>query len=164
MTATSDFMTDGQLYCTSDQSADGLDLVLGWLYRIVGASLILSASGLWIVPEANWGSDVMLIKMGLSVLALMFGCWLTLSSSKIARPDIEIDTARRELRLVRAGAMGSSLVVGRCSFADLSRVERHPDLLKLWDQNGAFLGDIHVTERRIMDMLVSGLRDAGQPV
>jgi hypothetical protein len=164
MTATSDFMTDGQLCSVANQPIDGVDLLLRWLYRIVGVSLILASSGLWIAPGANWSSDVMLIKMGLSALALMFGFWLTFESRRIAQPDIEIDTARRELRVVRNGAMGSTLVVKRCRFADLARVERHPDMLRFWDQSGEFIAEINVTEQRIMDMVVSGLRDSGQPV
>lgn len=164
MTATSDFMPEQQPYRASTGTVDGARMIWRGVQRISGVALVVAASGLWIAPGADWSNDVMLMKMGLSVTALMVGFWLLLSGVRPPQPNLEIDTDRGEVRLVRPGTMGSPLVLHRCRFADLARVELSGYTLKFWDERSGFVADVHVADRATLDRLLSGLRDAGQTV
>ena len=164
MTATSDFMPEQQPYRVSTGTVDGSRMIWRGVQRIAGVALVVAASGLWIAPGADWSNDVMLMKMGLSVTALMVGFWFLLSGARPPQPNLEIDTVRGEVRLVRPGAMGASLTLHRCRFADLARVELSGYTLKFWDERSGFIADVHVSDRTTLDRLLSSLRDAGQTV
>ncbi len=84
MSATSDFLTNGQLYTAPAGTLDGTRMILRLLQRVTGVSLVVAASGLWLASDLDWGSDIMLMKMGLSVASLMAGFLLIFSGAKPA--------------------------------------------------------------------------------
>ena len=86
------------------------------------------------------------------------------SSAKPNTPKIEIDTIRREVRLVRPVAEGKNIVLKRCGFADLARAEWEGVKVRLWDKNNAPLAEVTLNDRNVMTSLVSGLRAAGKLV
>ena len=161
MSATSDFMTGSASYPGANGSSDGLRTIVCMLQRLLGISMIAAASGLWVLPGADSSGDVMLMKMGLSTIALLLGFWLVFAVRPTAQTEVELDVSRSELRILRPGAMGAMLVVYSSRFDQLGRVENSENVLKFWDQQGEFLADVHVTEPKTMDFLVSGLLDAG---
>ncbi len=71
---------------------------------------------------------------------------------------------RRELRVVRPSPFSAGLVLQRCGFAEMGRVQRAGSKLQFWDQAGNFIADVHVTEQRIMDRMIFGMRDAGHTI
>ena len=164
MGAVTNFTADSVQFSTQAGMVDGSRAVLRSGQRVLGVALVLAATGLWLTPGSNFGSDVMLFKEGLSVLSLMLGASLMLSGQKPALPDIQIDTLRRELRLVRPRAVGAKRVLHRCSFCDLGRVERIGRNFHFWDERGNFIVDVHIAERRVVDNLTFSLRDSGQVV
>jgi len=164
MGAVTNFTADSVQFSTQAGMVDGSRAVLRSGQRVLGVALVLAATGLWLTPGSNFGSDVMLFKVGLSVLSLMLGASLMLSGQKPALPDIQIDTLRRELRLVRPRSVGAKRVLHRCSFCDLGRVERIGRNFHFWDGRGNFIVDVHIAERRVVDNLTFSLRDSGQVV
>ena len=172
MTATSDLLTDGHRDTATTGKINGSEVVLRSLQRIVGASLIVAAASLWVGSGVNLDADVVIMKVGLSALCCTMGYLVALSSLKTAQPEIEIDAARREVRVVHRGmpdfgrptSVGKGRLIQRCCFSDLNRVERSGRTLSFWDAQGQFLADVHVGDQRALDKLVSGLREAGQTV
>jgi|TARA_R110000787_G_scaffold118209_2_gene228988 hypothetical protein len=134
------------------------------MQRLVGVSLLMASSGLWLAPGANWNNEVMLMKMALSAISLLVGVWLILSGQKPAAPEIQIDTVRREVRLVRPGPLGADLLLQKCRFSDLSKVKREDRVLMFWDEKGDFIADVYIGHQSVMDVLISGLLDSGQAV
>ncbi|MGC1495107.1 MAG: hypothetical protein WA790_04810 [Sulfitobacter sp.] len=130
--------------------------------RLMGVALIIAALGLWLAPGASWESDVMLFKLILSITAGLAGLGLMQSSATPQAPEVEIDTIRREVRLVRRAKDGHSDVLQRCAFAELGRVEREGAHVRLWDSSNTFLAEVSLSDRSAMSSLVSGLRDAGK--
>lgn len=161
MSATSDFMTGSTSYQGSNGSSDGFWTIVRVLQRLLGVSLIVAASGLWVLPGADFSGDVMLMKMCLATFALFSGFWLVFSVRATPQTEVELDVSRSELRILRPGAMGAMLMVYSSKFDQLGRVEKSQNALKFWDHEGVFLADVHIHEPEIMDFLVSGLRDAG---
>jgi len=162
MTATSDFRTDHMLYKVSNGAVQGTQLMVRFLQRLGGVSLIVAASGLWLAPGADWSSDVVLVKIGLSASSLFLGFWLVFAGAAESRTEIEIDLVRMELRIFRPGAMGAMLVVYRGRFADFGQIVRYGSGLKFWDMQGNFVADLKVTERDILQGLIRSLQDSGQ--
>ncbi len=164
MTVTSDFMTSGQLRLSTGGTVSGTRSILRLMQRLVGVSLLMASSGLWLAPGANWNNEVMLMKMALSAISLLVGVWLILSGQKPAAPEIQIDTVRREVRLVRPGPLGADLLLQKCRFSDLSKVKREDRVLMFWDEKGDFIADVYIGHQSVMDVLISGLLDSGQAV
>ena len=172
MTATSDFMDTGQTDAVACNSVNRSEVLLRLLQRLAAVALVAAVASLWIAPGADLSADVVVMKTGLSILACVMAAMVALSSIKPAQPEIEIDTSRRELRVVRPAApnflqlssTGQTELLCRWRFSELGRVERVGRTLGFWDHQGQFLADVHVTEQEALDKLVSGLRDAGQQV
>ncbi|MEH6392870.1 MAG: hypothetical protein V7763_14540 [Sulfitobacter sp.] len=164
MTVTSDFMTSGQIRLSTGGTVSGTRSILRLMQRLVGVSLLMASSGLWLAPGANWNNEVMLMKMALSAISLLVGVWLILSGQKPAAPEIQIDTVRREVRLVRPGPLGADLLLQKCRFSDLSKVKREDRVLRFWDEKGDFIADVYIGHQSVMDVLISGLLDSGQAV
>tara|TARA_R110002110_G_scaffold1733_10_gene7648 strand:- start:111 stop:605 length:495 start_codon:yes stop_codon:yes gene_type:complete len=164
MTVTSDFMTSGQIRLSTGGTVSGTRSILRLMQRLVGVSLLMASSGLWLAPGANWNNEVMLMKMALSAISLLVGVWLILSGQKPAAPEIQIDTVRRVVRLVRPGPLGADLLLQKCRFSDLSKVKREDRVLMFWDEKGDFIADVYIGHQSVMDVLISGLLDSGQAV
>lgn len=164
MTVTSDFMTSGQIRLSTGGTVSGTRSILRLMQRLVGVSLLMASSGLWLAPGANWNNEVMLMKMALSAISLLVGVWLILSGQKPAAPEIQIDTVRRVVRLVRPGPLGADLLLQKCRFSDLSKVKREDRVLRFWDEKGDFIADLYIGHQSVMDVLISGLLDSGQAV
>jgi len=164
MTVTSDFMTSGQIRLSTGGTVSGTRSILRLMQRLVGVSLLMASSGLWLAPGANWNNEVMLMKMALSAISLLVGVWLILSGQKPAAPEIQIDTVRRVVRLVRPGPLGADLLLQKCRFSDLSKVKREDRVLRFWDEKGDFIADVYIGHQSVMDILISGLLDSGQAV
>tara|TARA_R110002049_G_scaffold10127_2_gene50291 strand:- start:86950 stop:87444 length:495 start_codon:yes stop_codon:yes gene_type:complete len=162
MTATADFMPPDPSIADAARIGDGSRLLVRAVQRLAGASLTLAAVGLWLMPSAAGEEGVLLFKLILSVTAVLAGLCLLQASAAPRAPQVEIDTIRREVRLVRDGHEGQRAVLGRCRFGDLSRVEHRGAHLRLWDENDNFLVEVTLTDRSTMNSLVAGLQDAGK--
>lgn len=142
--------------------ADGGRMIIRGVQRLMGVSLALAAFGLWFAPGSSWDSDVMLFKLILSVSAI-FACFgLITISQRPAPPEVEIDTIRREVRLVRRVRGSAPVILQQCGFAKLSHVEKVGSVVRLWDASGIFLAEVSLSDPRTLASLVAGLRDEGK--
>lgn len=142
--------------------SDGRWMVIRAAQRLFGVGLTLAAIGIWIGPGASWESDLMLFKLILSLTALIAGIGLMQSSAGPAKPQVEIDTIRREVRLVRPVAGGTAQVLQRCAFGDLAGAELKGNHVRLFGTDRSLLAEVTLTSRTVLKSLVSGLRDAGK--
>ena len=129
--------------------------------RMAGVTLILAAVGLWVVPGSLWDADVVMIKFGLTILFGLGGlCVLQLGR---AQPlvQVEIDTLRREVRLVRGTGRGRTLV-RRTAIADLGPAELHGAMVRLWAADGALVAEVAISDPVARRSLTGALRDAGK--
>ena len=74
------------------------------LLRVLGAALVLSSTGLWLLPGADYDPDLALFKIGISVAFLFAGLVLMLVNDPDAQPDVCFDPIRRELRILQNSA------------------------------------------------------------
>jgi hypothetical protein len=153
MTATADFM--------APEGRGGNMLVQG-ARRLAGAVLGAAALVLWLAPGADWGAEVLPFRLALTCVAAV-GAWLMLRGGVPGRhPRAEIDTIRREVRLVRLMPSGARAVLRRCRFAELGPVELSEARVILRDAEGAVLAEVSLADPRASRSLLAGLRDAGK--
>ncbi|NNK15694.1 MAG: hypothetical protein HKP51_02180 [Sulfitobacter sp.] len=142
--------------------ADGGRMIIRGVQRLMGVSLALAAIGLWFAPGSSWDSDVMLFKLILSLTAV-FACFgLITISQRPAPPEVEIDTIRREVRLVRRARGAAPVILQQCGFDKLSYAEKVGSIVRLWDKSGVFLAEVSLTDPKALASLVAGLRDEGK--
>ena len=129
--------------------------------RIAGAGLVLAALGLWVAPGASWDGDLALIKLGLSLMIGFAG--LTILHAGRAQPtvEIEIDTVRREVRLVR-GKGKTRTLVSRTRIRDLGQAELHGNMMRLWADDGALVAEVAMINPDMRRSLTAALRDEGK--
>jgi hypothetical protein len=159
MTSTADFMDATALAVEPARMADGGRMIVRGAQRLVGVSLTIAALGLWLAPGSSWESDVMLFKLILSITAVIAGLGLVSASSTPRAPEVEIDTIRREVRLVRRQRGVAPVVLQSCAFSKLARAEHEGTNVRLWDESGAFLAEVSLTDRAALTSLVAGLSD-----
>jgi membrane protein implicated in regulation of membrane protease activity len=162
MMSTAEFMNAKAAVTAPVRVTDGGRMIARGAQRVLGTALALAALGLWLAPGASWENDVMLFKLILSLIALLAGFGLLQASSKPKTLEVEIDTIRREVRLMRPADDGSAALIERCAFADLSRAERLDNDIRLWGPSNNLLAEVSMTDRAVLSSLVAGLRDAGK--
>lgn len=162
MTATVDFVQADIPATEPVRVVDGWRMIARGLQRLAGAALALAAVGLWAAPGSSWESDVLLFKLILSLTAILAGIGLMSASAKPSAPEIEIDTIRREVRLVRRMRGETPVLLETCRFDELAHVEFDGASVNLWDSKGEFLAEVCPTDRKALTSLIAGLRDAGK--
>lgn len=136
-----------------------------WLTRsgqkIAGTALMLAAAGMWVLPGASWDADVALIKLGLTVGVGLAGLTAWMAGRSVPLVEIEIDTVRREVRLVRGKAKSRTLV-SRTRIGDLGQAEVCGTMVRLWDGNGSLLAEVAMSDPAVRRSLTTVLRDEGK--
>lgn len=127
--------------------------------RLFGATLILAAAGLWMSQELD--PDLALFKLGVSVFIGFAG--LSMFQAGRAQPtvEIEIDTVRREVRLVRGKGRARTLV-SRSAIADLGPAEVNGTMARLWTSDGQLVAEVAMSDPDLRRSLIGALRDAGK--
>ncbi|MEP5730965.1 MAG: hypothetical protein ABJL67_16535 [Sulfitobacter sp.] len=162
MTATAQFMDKNTPTAEAVSMVDGGRMILRGAFRLLGVALAIAAIGLWLAPGASWDTDILLFKLILSICAFLAGLGMLGSSSRPLPPEVEIDTIRREIRLVRRPRGAKPTVLQSCEFSDLAYVEQTDASVRLWDKAGVFLAEVSLSERSAFNSLVAGLRDEGK--
>jgi hypothetical protein len=171
VTATADFMEgedasflseDKQTSAMHNRPTDEARVMQRSVQRLMGASLMVAAVGLWVMPGSSWDTDLLLFKLALSLTGGLAGFGLLLASSTPRDPRVEIDTIRREVRVVRPAKGVGDIILRRCGFDDLARAEQDGPRVRMWDRNDDLLVDITMKNRDALFSLVGGLRDVGK--
>ncbi len=164
MTAVNEFMHDAipaRQPAIAVPNVDGGRLMVRGGQSLLGAALMLAAVGLWIMPGSNVSSDVMLMKLALSVTAAGIGISLTHQSKTSKEPEIEIDTVRREVRIVQRSRKGVENLK-RMKFSDLDRADVDGNHFTLWGLGDAIIAEVDIEDPRMHRSLKSALLDAGK--
>lgn len=170
MTATSEFMPTQHAAHSNDafgiQSApahalDGSRLVVRATQAFIGAVLMLAAVGLWAMPGADWSGDLLLIKLVLSLMMVLGGIAMLHTPKASTSPEVEIDTIRREVRVIRRNS-GGDHVLSAHKFAELDRAELQGAHMVLWAEGGVMLAEVAMSDPNVRRSLTSAMMQAGK--
>lgn len=109
------------------------------IFRIMGTALILSASGMWLMPGADLGPDVMLFKLGISIFFLFCGLALLMRNHADNQPDAYFDPIRHEVRVLQKNDRGRPQTILRRRYDSLGSVDFSKDSVTLYDVDGTRL-------------------------
>jgi hypothetical protein len=168
MTMTADFTDTSRKATVSSVAAmplriaDTGHMIIRGAQRVAGAALVIAALGLWLVPGSSMESDVVLLKLILTLTAALAGLGLMQASVVQSEMQVEVDTIRREVRMVRRQRNATGTVVQTAPFSELGGAEIDGAMIRIWDQSGLLLAEVAPLERKAFSSLVAGLRDEGK--
>lgn len=145
----------------SGRALQGSCLALRGAQGAAGGLMVLISLGLWFAPGANWAGDVLLFKLLASVMAGMGGVALLQDLVRVNVPNVEIDTIRHEIRLVKTAGKHRR-ILDRCRFSDLARVVNTGSHVQLWNAKNGLIAEVAAVDRLSHRSLVTALRVAGK--
>ncbi|WP_147104058.1 hypothetical protein [Tateyamaria sp. syn59] len=160
MTATFDATTD-TTEAKGIKSALGIGTITVFATRAAGAILVLGAIGVWLEPTNYAGADLVVMKLAVSLFLSLAGFMILQDRRVTDSPDVEIDTVRRELRVV-TGAGRHRKVTRRTAIRDLGKAQVIGDTVRLKAANGDVLADVSMSDARVRRHLCGALHDAGK--
>ncbi|MEM6371530.1 MAG: hypothetical protein AAF727_01960 [Pseudomonadota bacterium] len=160
MTAITDIST-GRDLGQPPRMVDGERWIWRAVQRFFGAAIVLAALGLWIVPAMTFEADVALFKLGLSITFGFAGLAILQAGRRRRSIAVEIDTIRREVRLVR-GHGATRKLVARTAIADLGPAEVRGQMARLWSSDGTLVAEVALSDPDLRRSLLGALRDAGK--
>ncbi|KIC08329.1 hypothetical protein RA19_20365 [Leisingera sp. ANG-M1] len=114
------------------------------LLRVLGAAMILSSTGLWLVPGAGADPEMNLIRIGISVAFLLAGLVLMTAHEAENRPEACFDPVRRELRVLQRDSRGRPRTVLRRSYDTLGGVRLTASTVQMFETDGSLLIELPV--------------------
>ncbi len=102
--------------------ASGLQAVLAAGGRFVGALLLFSAFGLWVMPDSLYGQEIVSMKLAAMVMFSVFGGYLFWIGSASGASEIHIDLRLNEVRAGKRGLRGGFRRSSRLGFEDVASV------------------------------------------
>ncbi|MDT8328514.1 MAG: hypothetical protein RQ750_14210 [Roseovarius sp.] len=114
----------------------------------IGSVLLLSSAGIWLVSTGGNDAAMMLIKLVFSMTLFCVGamCFSTLEQEDLA-PEVQIDTKRRQLRLIEVGTDGRTQRVAVHDLDDLTELSLRDRVLTARDATGRQIVALPVNNR-----------------
>ncbi len=123
------------------------------IFRIIGTALVLSASGMWLMPGAAAGPDLVLIKLGMSVFFFLCGLALLMRNHQDNRPDAYFDPIRKEVRILQKNNRGRPETVLRRSYDTLGSACFSGDVFEMYDMDGTMLMRLPIENADVREAL-----------
>lgn len=134
--------------------------IVALLFRIAGTALILSSAAMWVMPGSQTGADLLLIKLGLSVVFLLCGLAMLMIHHVDNLPDAYFDPIRSEVRVLQKDKRGRPQAVLRRSYDTLGSARFRDNAVEIYDVDGSLLMRLPIDDRDVrqaLRMQLSGL-------
>jgi len=109
------------------------------VFRVIGAAMVLSASGMWLMPGATSMPDLVLFKLGTSIFFFLCGLALLMRNHQDNQPDAYFDPIRNEVRVLQKDNRGRPEMVLRRSYDTLGSACFNGDMFEMYDPDGTLL-------------------------
>jgi hypothetical protein len=123
------------------------------LFRIAGTAMILSAAGMWLMPGTQVDSEMMLIKLGISVFFFFCGLALLMRNHEHNQPDAYFDPIRNEVRVLQKNDRGRPQTVLRRSYDSLGSADFSDTSVELFDVDGSLLMKLVIDDANVRQAL-----------
>jgi hypothetical protein len=108
------------VYCVGQR--DRVFPIIRIAATVLGIGLVSAALGLWIWPGLAIKNEVLLVKLGMSLLTFFAGMILLQAGQGTGRPEVQLDLQRRELRVLQRSRRGATKLISCHPFAQLADV------------------------------------------
>lgn len=123
------------------------------MFRIIGTAMVLSASGMWLMPGAQTAPDLILIKLGISVFFFLCGLALLMRNHQDNQPDAYFDAIRGEVRVLQKNNRGRPQTILRRSYDSLGSARFVDDTFEMYDVDGSMLMRLPIENADVRDAL-----------
>lgn len=127
--------------------------ILAVVFRVIGTALVLSSGLMWVLPGSQMDSDLMLIKLGLSLTFLLSGLTMLMIHHIDNRPDAYFDPVRREVRVLRKDKRGRPQSIMRRGYDSLGSARFRDRLVEIFDVDGSLLMRLPVDNHEVRHAL-----------
>lgn len=130
------------------------------LFQIAGTALVLSASGMWLLPGSQYEAEVILFKLGVSLFFFLCGLALLMRNHVDNQPDAYFDPIRGELRVLQKNNRGRPQTVLRRAYDTLGSVRFNDKTIEVYDLDGTLLMRLPIESaeiRHALRMQLSGV-------
>jgi len=128
------------------------------LFMCLGAALMMAAVGIWMVPSGPGDESMLIVKLLISAVMLVVGLMLMSGLNEAApAPEIQIDRARGELRLIEYAPGGAPRLAASHELAALKDVSLFNGVFSARDARGCELISVPVTDARTRTALREAL-------
>ena len=127
--------------------------IVALLSRIAGTALVIGAGAMWLMPGSQMAADLMLIKLGLSVIFLLIGLAMLMIHHVDNRPDAYFDPVRNEVRVLRRDKRGRPQSVLRRGYDSLGSARFRDRMVEIFDVDGSLLMRLPVEDRDVRNAL-----------
>lgn len=125
-----------------------------------GSALVISAIGLWLIPVTDGDAAMQLIKLLISVMMVSLGMMFIFSLRQSEDlPEVQVDLAKRELRVLKLNRADKSYVEATHSFDSLGRITLEDCHLSAEDAEGNLLVSVPLRDEETAAALREALRD-----
>lgn len=118
-------------------TADGGCALLRGISRFMGAVLVLSAVGIWLVPVVTGDPGLVMMKLLVSVCLACVGAVLVEAGRSGSSQEVHLDTDAGELRHMRRYCDGRAEVIMSYDFGELADIRMTEGLLTVIANDGA---------------------------
>lgn len=127
-----------------------------------GGALMVAALALWLMPGSSVAADLIVPKLALTCFLVIAALPLLrpLTATPSVAPSVQIDSIRREVRILRPATADQPHTVETCTFGALSKVERAGASLRFFGPDGGLLTEVTLGRRDVLNSVVGGLQDA----
>ena len=112
------------------------------LLRVLGAAMILSSTGLWLVPGAGADPEMNLIRIGVSVAFLLVGLILMTAHEPGSQPEACFDPVRQELRILKLDKRGQPRTVLRRRYDSIGGARLTENSALFYEHDGNVLVEV----------------------
>lgn len=123
------------------------------IFRVAGTALILSASGMWLLPGSQVAAELMLFKLGVSVFFFFCGLALLMRNHVDTQPDAYFDPIRSEVRVLQKNDRGRPQTVLRRSYESLGSADFTDSNVELFDVDGSLLMKLVIDDSDVRQSL-----------
>ena len=104
-----------------------------------GVTLMASAVGVWVVSGVGIDMQLVLFKLVLTLVFFISGLSLTLSARRRVHPEVHLDNAKSELRVMERGCDGVARLKAAISYSEIQDVDFRDGMLCATGENGEAL-------------------------
>lgn len=95
----------------ADMEAGGTDAVIEIALSAIGAVLVLTAFGQWLLPGSLYTGDMVMMKLVLTVILAVAGAAIFSMSARGFRPEVQVDGSRGEIRFLSRNPRGRGRIL-----------------------------------------------------
>lgn len=162
MTLANDFISDIDSVDLTSGAASAAKFALQVTRLVVGVGLTFTAALMWLLPGASWSTDLILMKVVLSITAFAAGVIVLSLGRTQDTTEIEIDAAENAVRVIAITPAGQRSVQSSTPFQDLYHVEHEGGALRFWKDENTVLAEVSNVHSQVIANLSHALRRAGK--